>query len=78
MLGTGDVLVAQEQHLVLEQELADFSEEAIVVRGIRQVHADQLGTDTASELFYAHLFILLSEGYSAGRAAGRRVLQCWP
>ncbi|GLZ86318.1 hypothetical protein Pres01_23690 [Metapseudomonas resinovorans] len=44
---------------MLEQELADFGEEAVIVSRIREVHADKLGPDTASKLFYAHLVVLL-------------------
>ncbi len=38
MLSARDVLVAQEQHLVLEQRGPDLGEQAIVVHGVCQVH----------------------------------------
>ena len=45
MLGARDVLVAQEQHLVLQQRALDLGEQAVVARGIGQADADQLGAD---------------------------------
>ncbi len=47
LLGTAHVLVAQKQDLVLEQQRLDFAEQAVVAGSIRQVHANQLGTDAA-------------------------------
>ena len=49
MLGAGDVLVAQEQHLVLEQQSLDLGEQIVVVRGVAQVDAEQLGADVAGQ-----------------------------
>ncbi|MNY79614.1 hypothetical protein D3C86_2203160 [compost metagenome] len=59
MIRTGDVLIAQEQHLVLQQQALDLVEQAVVVDGIGEVHADQFGTDAAGKLFYAHIVVLL-------------------
>ena len=36
VLGAGDVLVAQEQHLVLEQQCADLGEQGVVARRPRR------------------------------------------
>ena len=38
VLGAGDVLVAEEQHLVLEQQGADLGHEVGVARGVAEVH----------------------------------------
>ncbi|MNP39633.1 hypothetical protein D3C76_1332180 [compost metagenome] len=54
MLGVADVLVAQEQHAVLEQLLANFGEQPIVMDGVGQVQADQFRTDGAGQLFDLH------------------------
>ncbi|MNC36985.1 hypothetical protein D3C75_855330 [compost metagenome] len=72
VIRTRNVLIAQEQHLVLQQQSLDLVEQAVVVDGIGEVHADQLGADTAGEWFYAHLVVLLrGEGRSAGHCASR-------
>ena len=47
MLGARDVLIAQEQHAVLQQRRADLGEQAVIVNGIGQIHADQFGADRA-------------------------------
>ncbi len=39
VLGAADVLVTQEQHLVLEQQLAQLGEQPFVARRIAQVHS---------------------------------------
>ncbi|MNR55752.1 hypothetical protein D3C85_1761900 [compost metagenome] len=54
MLGPGDVLVAQEQHLVLEQRRLDFGKQAGVTRRLAQVDAGQFGADMAGQGFHAH------------------------
>jgi hypothetical protein len=55
VVGPADVLVAQEQHLVLEQQRTDLVEEAVVARGMCQVHADELGSDAGGQWFYSHV-----------------------
>ena len=69
----GDVLIAQEQHFVLEQQPPDFSEQAVIVDRLGEVHAEQFGTDTAGEWFYAHLVIPLVRSLSCGRCARSRL-----
>ncbi|MCY1430561.1 hypothetical protein D9M71_465110 [compost metagenome] len=54
VLGTADVLVAQEQHLVLEQQLADLGEQAVVAGGVGQAYAADFGADAAGQLFNTH------------------------
>ena len=67
VLGPADVLVAEEQHLVLEQQRTDLVEEAVVVRGMCQVHADELGADAGAQLFDSHFAILSGWGGRQGR-----------
>ena len=45
VLGAREVLVAQEQHLVLEQERPDLGEQRIVARRVAEVDVVQLGAD---------------------------------
>ncbi len=54
VVAAADVLVAQEQHLVLEQERTDLVEKAVVVCSVGQVHADELGADAGGQWFYSH------------------------
>ena len=54
VLGARDVLIAQEQHLVLEQQRLDFCKQRVVARSVAETDAEQLGADAASQLFYAH------------------------
>ncbi|MNY80832.1 hypothetical protein D3C86_2220720 [compost metagenome] len=54
VLGAGDVLVAQEQHAVLEQLGTNFAEQAVVMDGIGELDADQFGADVAGQLFNLH------------------------
>ena len=49
VLGARDVLVAEEQHLVLEQQRADLREEPGVARGDAEIDVGQLGADRAGE-----------------------------
>ena len=51
VLGTRDVLVAEEHDLVLEQQRADFGDELGVARGDTQVHVAELGADRARQRF---------------------------
>ena len=37
VLGASDVLVAEEQHLVLEQQRPDLGEQGVVARGVAEV-----------------------------------------
>ncbi|MCY1364396.1 hypothetical protein D9M69_511960 [compost metagenome] len=54
VLGAADVLVAQEQHLVLQQQRLDLGEQAVVAGGVAQVHAADFGADGAGQLFDFH------------------------
>ena len=54
MIGSGDVLIAQEQHLVFEQLRFDRAKQIVVVRGFRKAHARKLSADVAGELFDLH------------------------
>ncbi|MNT82272.1 hypothetical protein D3C72_2219830 [compost metagenome] len=54
MFGMSDVLIAQEQHAMLEQLNANLGEQAIVMDGIREFDADQLRADGAGQLFDFH------------------------
>ncbi len=49
VVGAGDVLIAQEQDPVLQQERFDLREERGVARGVRQAHVAELGADDASQ-----------------------------
>ncbi|MNY82098.1 hypothetical protein D3C86_2240170 [compost metagenome] len=59
MIGAAEVLVAQEQHAMLEQLDADLGEQAVVVDGVGQLDADQLGADGTGQLFDLHSIALL-------------------
>jgi hypothetical protein len=54
VLGTRDVLIAQEQYPMFQQRCADFGEQRIVVNGIGEIHADQFRADRARQLFNLH------------------------
>lgn len=58
VFGTAEVLVAQEQHTVLKQLLAQLGEQVVVVNRVGQVDATHLGTDRASQLFDVHAVAL--------------------
>ena len=45
VLGPGDVLVAEEQHLVLQQQRLELGEQVVVAGGVGQVDVAQLGAD---------------------------------
>ena len=54
MLGTAEGLLAQKQHAMPEQLLADLGEQSVVMNGVSQVHADQFGANAAGQLFDLH------------------------
>ena len=45
VLGPADVLVADEQHLVLEQQCPQFREQGVVAGDSAEVHVEQFGAD---------------------------------
>src|SRR4051812_11048031 len=49
VLAAGDVLVAEEEDLVLHQQVPDLVEEAGVARGLREADVAQLGADRRGE-----------------------------
>jgi hypothetical protein len=55
VLGIGDVLVAQEQHLVFEQQGPDFGEQAVVPGRFGQVHIFQFSAQGAGKGYNFHL-----------------------
>jgi hypothetical protein len=59
MVGAADVLVAQEQHPVLEQLGTDLCKQAVIMNRIGQPDAKQFGTDGAGQLFDLHGSALL-------------------
>ena len=54
-------LIAQEQHLMLQQRLADRPEEILVLRCLSQVDTAKLGADIRGELFDAHQITKIDE-----------------
>src|SRR6476620_9891190 len=50
MLGTGNVLVAEEQHAVLQQKRPDLLKEVVVDDGSAEVDVAELGADAAGQL----------------------------
>jgi hypothetical protein len=54
MLGACDVLVAEKDHAVLEQCLADLGHQAFVLGGRSQVNVGQLRTDGAGQRIDFH------------------------
>src|SRR6478672_11260501 len=61
MLGFGDELVAQEQHLVVEKRLADRAEEIVIPDGFGEIHADELRANERGELLDAHQMTKIEE-----------------
>ena len=47
MLGARDLLIAQEHHPMFQQRRSDLGKQAVIVNGIGQIHADQLGPERA-------------------------------
>ena len=76
VVGPADVLFTQEQHLVLAQQGTDLVEKAVVIRGMGQVHADELGADAGGQWFYSHIAILSGSGGRQGRR-GRVSSNAW-
>lgn len=54
VLGATDILVTQEQHLVLEQQVANLAEQRRVTYCVTQIQAGELGTDAAGQGFHVH------------------------
>ena len=50
VLGAGNVLVAEEQHLVLQQKRPDFVKEVVVGDGSAEIDVAELGADAAGQL----------------------------
>ncbi len=75
VLGPGNVLVTQEQHLVSQQCGPDLAEQPVIVDGIGQVQAHQFGADGGGQLFYAHhaasVRTMTEAGHAMPRPAGR-------
>lgn len=67
MLGTGDVLVAQEQHPVLEQERLDLGKQCIVARGVAEIHVEKLGADAGGQLFVFDRCVEHARAHDGGR-----------
>ncbi|MNS61158.1 hypothetical protein D3C72_941770 [compost metagenome] len=55
VIGAADILLAQKQHPVPEQEGTDLGEQPLIVNGVRQVDAAQFGAYVAGQLFYTHV-----------------------
>ncbi|MPN31890.1 hypothetical protein SDC9_179365 [bioreactor metagenome] len=73
MLGTRDVLIAEEQHFVLQQQGANFLGQALVAGRIAEVDAGNLSADAAGQLFDFHgLLLSTRQGLDAGR---RRLME---
>ena len=74
VLGPRDVLVAKEQHVVLQQQLADLRDQVRVARRDTQIHVRQLGADRAGQLLdlYGALESLHDRRGASGRATFRR------
>ena len=49
VLGAADVLVAEEQHLVLQQQGADLGDQVGVARGVAEVDVRELRADRAGQ-----------------------------
>jgi len=49
MLGAGDVLVAEKQHLVLQQQRPDLGHQFGIARGDAKVHVRYFGADRAGQ-----------------------------
>ncbi len=50
MRGAADVLIAEEQHAMLQQQRSDLGDQAVVLRGRRQAHVAEFCADGAGEL----------------------------
>ena len=53
MLGAGDVLVAEEQHLVLQEQGPDLGDQGRVAAGCAEIDVLKLRSDRAGELLHA-------------------------
>jgi hypothetical protein len=53
VLGARKMLIAQEQHLVLQQQRAQLGEQRVVARGLAEFDAGQFGADAAGQGFDA-------------------------
>jgi hypothetical protein len=58
VLGTRQVLVAQEQHLVAQQRRPDLRKKRVIAHRVGQPHAGQFGADGACHGLYAHACLL--------------------
>ena len=54
VFGAADVLIAQEQHPMREQQRLDFGEQASIVRGVAQADSRHFGTDRTGQFFDFH------------------------
>ena len=59
VIGATDVLIAQEQHPMLEQLGTNLGEQTVVLHRIGEVDADQFGANAAGQLFDFHGWRLL-------------------
>src|SRR5271157_3670699 len=50
VLGAGNLLVAEEEHLVLQQKRPDFTKELVVGNGGAEIDVAELGADAAGQL----------------------------
>ncbi|SKV09685.1 Uncharacterised protein [Mycobacteroides abscessus subsp. abscessus] len=55
MFAASDVLITQKQHLVFQQQRADFAEEFITTRSFGQIDVEQLGAYGARQRLYPDL-----------------------
>jgi hypothetical protein len=73
-----DVLVAEEEDLVLEQEVLDLAEDRGVIRGVGEADVAQLGADEGGEAVHldgAGVGLLLAGLVNGGGHGG--VSRCW-
>src|SRR4030095_4175297 len=61
MVGLGDVLITEEQHLMLEQCLLDRAEQVVAGSGFRQGNARNLGADMRREFLGPHHMTKIEE-----------------
>jgi hypothetical protein len=54
VLGTSDVLIAQEHHSMLEQLSTNLGKKTVVMHRVGEVDADQFGANAAGQLFDFH------------------------
>jgi hypothetical protein len=52
VLGAADVLVAQEQYFVLQQQGPDIGKQTVVAGGCAQMHAADLGANGTGQGFH--------------------------